>query len=470
MKKHEILENIYVEKLIFWWNWLGHIEDWKKIIIKWSAIPGSYIDVRITKIKNTFIEAQVYAIRKKSPLEKDIPDSWQLYGGCKWLPIAYEDQLSIKEAQIAEAFHPLKDHTINTNFHAIIPSVESEHYRNKVEFSWGKYISAKEWIYDEYRFWFHLPGQFDRIEDCRYCVLADDEINSVFKEIDRIARASGLLTYDPKTQVGFWRHLVLRKSRHTGEIMIIFSLNATVDTEISQWTVSSYFKDIVNTLVEKFSHIVSVYIFENTGKADIVTGNAVNIYGTVSITDSLLGMQFNIQPKSFFQVNTLTAEKLYSEVIQSIKYKNETSILLDLYAWTGTIGILLSPYFKKVYSVELVASASEDGKNNARLNWRDNIDFINQKVEDFSKEFSITHSKADVIVIDPPRDGLHKDAIDNIRTFGAREIIYVSCNPATLVRDLDFLVDIYTITDVTPVDMFPHTHHIETVVRLEKKQ
>lgn len=183
------------------------------------------VDLRILKVKNNRLEAQILRTVKKSPLEKDIPSKWQLYGGCKWLMIPYENQLEIKEMQIKEAFHFLREETEKTNFHDIIPSPESEHYRNKVEFSWGKYISEREGVHDEYRFGFHAAGQFDRIIDCSYCVLADDETNAIFRDIDNFAREYHLPTYDPKTGVGFWRHLVIRKGKKSGEIMLLLSVN-----------------------------------------------------------------------------------------------------------------------------------------------------------------------------------------------------------------------------------------------------
>ncbi len=426
------------------------------------------MNLRLLKVKKNHLEAQITETIQKSPLEREIPAEWQLYGGCKWLPIPYDEQIKIKETQIIEAFHSLKNFTENTIFHSIIPSVESEHYRNKVEFSWGKYISARENIHDEYRFGFHLPGAFDRIENCRYCVLADDEVNAIFREIDTIARNSDFPTYDPKTQIGFWRHLVIRKAKHTDEIMIIFSVNADEKTEnFSQ--ILDFLTKMSENLVKKFEKIISVYMLENTGKADIVAGNARLLCGQKSITEKLFDLTFEIQPKSFFQVNTLTAEKLYGAAIDFIKNKN--GILLDLYAGTGTIGMLLSKFFQKVYSVELVTSASEDGQKNAQRNGVYNMEFINAKAEDFAANFAQKNLSADTIVVDPPRDGLHPSAIDNILGFGAGEIVYVSCNPATLVRDLALILEknTYTLTDVVAVDMFPHTHHIETVVRLEKK-
>lgn len=234
---------------------------------------------------------------------------------------------------------------------------------------------------------------------------------------------------------------------------------------------------MVRKLTEKFPHIASVYFLENTGRADIVTGNPILLSGKSAITEELLSLTFEIQPKSFFQVNTLGAEKLYTRAIDFIRHKG--GVLLDLYAGTGTIGILLSKYFDTVYSVELIESASADGEKNATKNGITNVQFVCKKAEIFAKEWKEANKKADTIVIDPPRDGMHPDTLPSILSFGAREIIYVSCNPATLARDLEVLIgktrddkteklSKYRITDVAPVDMFPHTHHIETIVRLEK--
>jgi 23S rRNA (uracil1939-C5)-methyltransferase len=499
LKKNDIIENITIDKLIFGGAWLATASDGRKIIVSGGAIPGAICDLRITKAKKNHLEAQIYRTVKKSPLEMDIPSNWQLYGGCKWLPIPYPKQLEIKDQQITEAFYSLKDETKSTNWHTIIRSPDSEHYRNKVEFSWGKYISDREWVRDEYRFGFHVQGQFDRIENCWYCVLADDLVNQIYKDIDGLARKSWLPTYDPKTAIGFWRHLVIRRAKITGQVMIIFSVNANFDMANKgiSGTMEHFLTEMVQQLSEKYKDIRSMFVLENTGRADIVQWNQILLYWENTITDELLGLTFEIQPKSFFQVNTLGAEKLYQSVIESIHHK--WWILLDLYAGTGTIGILLSKSFKKVYSVELVTSSSQDGEKNAVRNSVNNVEFINQKVEDFAVKFAADGGKADTIVLDPPRDGLHPSAIPHILGFGAKEIIYVSCNPATLVRDISIMlgkninheiIDTdevvsptvekkkenttivnlpkYRISDITPMDMFPHTHHIETVVRLER--
>jgi 23S rRNA (uracil1939-C5)-methyltransferase len=206
-------------------------------------------------------------------------------------------------------------------FHSIIPSPEIYGYRNKVEFSWGKYISDRERVHDDFRFGFHAQGQFDRIENCTYCALADEETNEIFQLVNTLSRASGLPTYDPKTGEGFWRHFVVRKGKKTGEIMLVFSVNGNLEEGSAEYTVHTkeIFANIVRESTNKWKNITSIYFLENTGRADIVTGNPVLLFGKASIEDELLGMRFEIQPKSFFQVNTLGAEKLYTEVIRFIK-------------------------------------------------------------------------------------------------------------------------------------------------------
>lgn len=501
MKKHEVVNNIKIYKLIFGGKWLGLAPDGKKIIISGWVIPGSIINLRILKERKNYYEGQMLDEVKKSPLEQKLPDHFQVYGGCKWLPIDHNEQLRIKEEQVSEAFYHLRDYTTETNFHPIVASPEIYGYRNKVEFSWWKYISARENIHDEFRFWFHKQGEFDRIINCSFCVLADEETNAIFKDVDKFSRESGITTYDPKTQIGFWRHLVVRKAKYTSEIMLIYSVN---DDYLRWWVIAEFKKEFlqfIELLTNKYSNIKSVYYLKNNGKADIVTWEFNLVYWSKTITEKLLWKSFEINPKSFFQTNSLGAEKLYSEVLDLISLtpnpsphsgegdqhswvdsiiNNSTflwNVALDLYAGTGTIGILLADRFNKVYSVELVKEASLDWERNAKLNNCNNIEFINAKVEEFLANFITPGfsgtpglNKVDLLVIDPPRDGMHPDALTSIISFNSKTIIYVSCNPSTLARDLDFIVknSEYKIKDVIPVDMFPHTHHIETVVRLEK--
>ena len=221
LSKNTTIPNILVEKLLFSGVGLGRMPDGKKILISGGAIPESRVDLRVVREKKDYIEAQILQTVERSPLETDLPAHYQVYGGCRWLPIRYADQLRIKEEQVRDAFRFLGEEAANVVFHPIIASPDIYGYRNKLEFSFGKYISLKEGVHDDFRFGFHQPGTFDRIIDCTHCVLADDAINSIFHEIDTWTRASGLPTYDPKTQEGFYRHLVIRKAHVSGETMVI---------------------------------------------------------------------------------------------------------------------------------------------------------------------------------------------------------------------------------------------------------
>ena len=471
MKTHPILDNILVEKLIFSGQGLARREDGKKILISGGAIPESRVRVRVLREKSHVIEAQLMETMSPSPLEEKLPEHFQVYGGCRWLPIRYDAQLAIKAGQIREAFHSLGDRVDEGVFGDIIPSPNIYGYRNKNEFSFGQYISHREGKHELFRFGFHVPGIYDRVIDCTYCVLADDSVNALFRSVDTYARASGLTTYDPHTHAGFWRHFVVRKGHYTNEMMAIFSVNSPAGDR----DIHSRMTDFAQTLQKEHPNLTSVYLLHNTGRADIVAGDYACIAGSSVIRDQLLGRMFAIGPRSFFQTNTLGAEKLYQTVLDMLPA--DCGVALDLYAGTGTIGILLASRCSHVYSIESVPEATEDARANAASNQVVNFTAVNGLVEkalpEVQEKLSAEGSTPSVVVVDPPRDGLHPDACEHIARIGAPMIVYVSCNPATLARDLDRILTTdpsYRITAVTPVDMFPHTHHIETVVRLVKNE
>ena len=499
MQKNEIIPNITIDKLILWGTGLAtDPTTGKRIIISGGAIPWSIVDIRVVKNRSNRIEGQILNVVKKSPLEASLPEHFQVYGGCRWLPIPYEEQVKIKEQQIREVFHHVPELTKDTTWHPIQVSPEIYGYRNKVEFSWGKYISGREWIHEEYRFGFHAAGQFDRIIDCSYCALGDEVTNTLFHIFDQFARESRLPTYDTKIYQGFWRHLVIRRAKKTDETMVILSVNTDFLGEKTDSVVEDFrvaLKSLVDVFKEKHIIVDSFYLLHNSGRADIVQGDYELISWNPIITEKLFDLTFEISPRSFFQTNTLGAEVLYRTTQDMIH--TQDPIIFDLYAGTGTIGMIVANRAEKVYSVEIVPSASEDNIRNLEKNGLTNVEVVNAPVENFLKDWrwesdSNNHShrkesmiiipeqstmnnqrwtNPDVIIIDPPRAGMHPDAPEIIKNFSPQEIIYVSCNPATLARDLVIMcgTNEYRLTDITPVDMFPHTHHIETVVRLEKK-
>jgi 23S rRNA (uracil1939-C5)-methyltransferase len=466
MKKDTVISGLFVEKLVFGGSGLARLPDGKSVIISGGAVPESVVSVRVVRSKKNYVEAQLATIEKPSPHVRELPAHWQVYGGCRWLPIAYDRQLAYKSDQVREAFKPLGDKVTEEVFRSIVACERTEGYRNKVEFSYGKYISAKEGIHEDYRFGFHVPASYDRIIDCTYCVLADESVNEIFREIDLWSRASGLPTYDPHTQEGCLRHLVVRRSHYTGQTMIVMSLR----TEDASWTPDreGSLADFFAGLSRRHPDVTSCYLLENNGKADIVNGEYRLLLGTETIVERLCGLSFRIRPQSFFQVNTLQAEKLYSIVREFAPERG--GLCLDLYAGTSTIGSVLADRFDRVVSVEINAAACEDARENAELNDIKNLEVVCAPVEKYLQQYTDSGERADFLVVDPPRDGMHPDAIAPILSFRAASIVYVSCNPSTLARDLERLLATgeYRIAQAVPVDMFPHTHHIETVVKLER--
>lgn len=476
MKKNEILKNIYVEKLVFWWKWFARLQsdnkdiDGKAIFISGWVLPGSTLNVRVLKSRKDFIEAQAQELIQKSPLETPHPNNiYGMQAWCGWINIPYEEQLKIKAWQVEESLFHIRKFQSDFLIKPIVPSPLIDNYRNKIEFSFGKFISQKFNKDEHFNVGFHKQWEFSKIEDFDGTLLISETANKIYKEIKDFSKNSWLPVYDQFTQNGFFRHIVLREAFFTNQIMIIFSINHTFE-----WVLTETLDDIktfFHTLAKKYPQITSIYLSLNNSKADIAIWELELIYWTPVIEEKLLGLTFNISPKSFFQTNSYGAEKLYWEVLAQVnedELKNFT--VLDLYGGTGTIWMIFAPHSKHVISVELVKDASEDGFENAQKNQIKNMDFVNAKVEVFLNDYLQEWKTAELLIIDPPRAWMHPDALPNILKFKTKNIIYVSCNPATLSRDLAYILQNsdYKIIQVTPVDMFPHTHHIETIVKLER--
>ncbi len=470
MKKGDILENIRVEKLVFWGAWFARLEDGKVLFITGGVVPESIVMVKILKKKKDFCEWQAMQVVQRSPLETG---NYQVFPGAPWINIDYAHQIQIKDNQLKEAFFHLKKYQENIEFLPVAHTENIFGYRNKIEFSFGKYISHKESRDEQFNVGFHKRWEFSRVEDYDNCALIDDITNQIYLEIKTWCRDSGLPAYDQKMHTGFFRHLLMRKTHFTDEMMIILSFHPGYFWNESQKEKEiQRIRNFFSELTQKYTLITSVYLSHNTNTADTAIGDLELIYWKETIIESLLWMNFEIGPTSFFQTNSLGAELLYSLVLERAKKENlNNQIVLDLFGWTGTIGMIFAPHSKQVYSVELVAEASKNGEKNAQANGLTNISFINEKVEVYLKKYLEAGNKADLLVIDPPRAWMHPDTLPSLLEFGTYQIIYVSCNPATLVRDLEYILknSDYKIESVQWVDMFPHTHHIETIVSLVRR-
>lgn len=482
MKKNDILENILVEKLVFSGQWFARLKhsnpdlDWRVIFITGGAIPWAVVNLRVLRKRKSYIETQIIEVIKKSPIEAENKNN--RYGQAwawKWINIPYKEQLKIKNLQVREAFNILEKNDKNIEFLDIVPSPLEEWYRNKTEFSFGKYISGLEKREEHFNLGFHKPWEFSKVIDFEWTPLIDEEQNEIFREIKKFSKTLGLPVYDQMRAEWFFRHILMRKSYFNQEMMIMLSFEPDYfnkNTKLDKEEKLSLLKDFFLKLAEKYPIIKSIYFSHNSNKADIAIWDLELIYWNPVITENLLWLNFNISPSSFFQTNSTGAEKLYSMVLDfAEKDKIKNKVVLDLYWWTWTIWMIFAnAWAKKVVSVELEASSSKDWEANAKLNKIENIFFVNKKVEDFLNDYLESWEKADLIIIDPPRAWMHPKAVEDILKFDTKEIIYVSCNPATLARDLEYIVNNsnYKIQKVQAMDMFPHTHHIETVVKLVK--
>ena len=482
IKKNDIIKNIKIEKLVFGGKGFARLShenpelDGRVIFVTGGAIPGTVANLRVLKKRKAFLETQIVEVIEKSPLEVENPNNpYGMSGGWKWINIPYEEQLKIKEEQVKESLNKILKIQPDLTFLPIQGSPTVNGYRNKVEFSFGKYLSKKYDVEQHFNVGFHKQGEFSKIEDMEGCPLIDEMQNEVYRAVKKFCKTLGLPVYDQMRQEGFFRHILIRKTHFANEMMLLLSFNPHYfdsNEKLDKAEKLELIKELLISLTEKYSEIKSIYFSHNPNKADVCIGDLELIYGKGSITESLLGLDFQISPTSFFQTNSTGAEKLYSMVLDFAhkeELKNQT--VLDLYGGTGTIGMIFAKHgAKQVHSVELVTSASKDGEKNAKLNGIENMSFVNAKVEDFLNKYIEEGNTADLLVIDPPRAGMHPDALPNILKFGTKQMIYVSCNPATLARDLEYILtnSEYKIEKVQAKDMFPHTHHIETIVSLVK--
>lgn len=388
-------------------------------------------------------------------------------GGCRWQHLPYDKQLFYKEKQVRDNLTRI-GHTPIPGVNPIIGSGKQFNYRNKLEFT----FSTRAWLTrDEITgdkvverrpaLGFHIPGIYDKILDISECHLMDEPVNAIRNEVRRFALNNGYAFYDHKEHTGFLRNITVRITT-TGEIMVLLSVSGD-DTEKTGM--------LLDHIIKEFPQVTSVWYVVNNKRNDSISDlNPEHYYGSETITEVMGGLRFRIGPNSFYQTNSLQAERLY-EVVRRLAALEGTENVYDLYTGTGTIACYLAPYAGKVTGIEYVAGAVADANVNAAVNGLENTRFIAGDMKDiFGRELFAENGKADVIVTDPPRAGMHQDVTVAIRDSGAARVVYVSCNPATQARDLDILSEKYVVTEVQPVDMFPQTFHVENVVLLEKKR
>lgn len=428
-----------------------------------GAVTHDRVMAKIKKKKRNYAEALVVEIIDASPFRKEPDCIYSSYcGGCKWQFIKYENQLGFKKQNIVDAVERigfLKDVII----HPTIPSDMIYGYRNKMEFSCSnrRWFPSEEFNPEhanmEIALGLHVPGTFYKVLDIKKCRLYPDRGNYILDDIRSFIKNSDAPVYDLRTHNGFWRFVMLRYS---------FANNRWMVNIITSKEDSGELKKLANMITEKYSEVDSVINNINSGKAGIAIGEyEILIAGNKCITEKIGGLDFEISSNSFFQTNTYGAERLY-DVIKWYASLSKDDTVLDLYSGTGSIAIFLSGSAKKITGIEVVQSSLEDAEKNCLINQIYNCRFI---LEDVKNGLKKVRQKPDVIIIDPPRAGMHKDVLKQVLDISAERIVYVSCNPATMARDLGMMQDYYKVLEIQPVDMFPHTHHIECVAKIEKK-
>ena len=434
------------------------------------VVPGDVVDLKIRKKKHSYCEAEVVRFVKYSETRAEpVCQHFGVCGGCKWQNLPYEEQLRAKQQQVFDQLSRIS-HVQLPEFNPIMGSQLTLHYRNKLEFG----CSNKRWLTREQvasgetfdtmnAIGFHITGAFDKILPIEKCWLMDDLQNRIRNEIRDYALANGITFFDLRQQVGLLRDVMIRNS-DTGEWMVLVQFH--FESEGDQQTAEA----LLSHLGEQFPQITSLLWVDNQKCNDTFGDLPVQVFkGNDHIFEVMEDLKFKVGPKSFYQTNTLQAYHLY-DVARQFANLNGNEIVYDLYTGTGTIANFVARKAKKVVGVEYVPEAIEDAKVNSELNGIDNTTFYAGDMKDIlNDDFIAENGQPDVIITDPPRAGMHADVIDTIVRANPKRIVYVSCNPATQARDLIALDNNYEVKAVQPVDMFPHTPHVENVVLLERR-
>jgi len=423
-----------------------------------GAIKGEKIRIHIVKVLSSHAYGKIIEIIEKSK-KRVLSDDCKTYvrcGGCNLRHIDYEETLNIKENVVKNLVN--KSLSKNVEVLKTIGMGNPYNYRNKAQYPIGIDNNTGKPVIGVY------ARRSHDIIPMEKCAIQTELSEEIVKYLYEYIIKNNIEVYNEKTGTGILRHIVIRSGFRTDEIMCILVLN---EKEIPNE------KELVDILINKFPNIKTIIKNINRKNTNVILGNeSITLCGEGYITDYLDEYIFNISPMSFYQINPIQTEVMYNKAIELANIDEKTDLVaLDLYCGIGTIGIFISKYFKKVYGIEIVEQAIQDAKNNAKINDIDNIEFICGDVEDVLTEL-IEERKItpDVVFVDPPRKGLDNTTIDNIIKIKPKKVIYISCNPATLIRDLAKLEEVYNINVVQPIDMFPYTHHIESICLLDLKK
>lgn len=464
-KELPVVENVEITGVAAEGKSIARVDD-MVVFIPYGA-PGDVVNIKLDKKKRSYAEAHIVDMVKPSP-DRVTPacEHFGVCGGCKWQHIPYESQLRYKRDQVVDALTRIAKVEI-PEVNPTLGSKETFCYRNKLEYT----FSCKCWITfedlrsgreiaDRNALGFHIPGAFDKVLDIKKCWLQDDLSNRIRLFVRQYALAKGYEFYDIKAQQGLMRTLMVRIAS-TGEVMLIVVFARPEQEKIN---------DLMGAIAAEFPEITSLLYVVNQKVNDTIADQEVITYrGRDYINEEMEGLQFRIGPKSFYQTNSLQAYELY-KVARRMACLKPDDLVYDLYTGTGTIANFVARQVKKVVGIEYVPEAIADAKLNSEVNGIDNTIFFAGDMKDVLTDgFIAEHGRPDVMIIDPPRAGMHEDVVNVILNARPERIVYVSCNPATQARDLALMDSLYRVEEVQPVDMFPHTHHVENVVRMTRR-
>lgn len=457
-----IEETVYrIERVAFGGYGLCRYNDF--VLMVKGGIPGDYARLRVVKKKKNYAEAIIEELLEPSPYRLPAPcKHFGICGGCVWQHVDYPAQLRFKQAMIEDVFRQIGGLSLKVPLPRHAEHIF--HYRNKMEFTFNDraWLTAEQIANPLFRapdcvLGLHIPQRFDKVLPIEYCYLQSDTANRCLRVVSDFAAASELPPYSATAQTGFWRFLVIRESHYTHERLV------HVITYDPQPKVLEQLKD---ELLQQVPGITSFIHSINSRKSQVAVGErSVCLYGKSGLTEHLLGKSFFISPLSFFQTHTRAAELLYQTIIELARFQGDEKVY-DLYCGTGSIALCIAPYVRSVTGIEQLPEAIDNARYNAELNGVPNAQFMTGDILQTLRQLRF---HANMVILDPPRSGLHPDVIPLLLRAAPETILYVSCHPATQVRDIRLMLDHYEIDGIQPVDMFPHTYHIENVIRLKRR-
>lgn len=461
-----VLEGLTIENVAAEGKAVAHTADGQVVFVEF-AVPGDVVDVRVFRKNKSYMEGRITGIVKPSVHRLEpVCEHFGICGGCRWQPLPYEMQLRAKQQQVYDQLVRI-GHLDIPEISPIIPSDRTEYYRNKLEFS----FSSKRWIYDDedagsltaaekVGLGFHVGKFFDKVLDIRHCHLQKEPSNRLRLFIRDYAVRNGLEFYDIRENKGYLRNMFVRTTED-GQLMLILCFSREEKETRER---------MLDAIIDAFPEITSLYYVINSKLNDSISDQECVLYhGAEVIVETMENLKFRIGPKSFYQTNSPQAFKLYSAA-RELAALSGNEIVYDLYTGTGTIAQFVSSRASKVVGIEYVPEAIADAVVNASVNGIDNCHFFAGDMKDvLDADFIAAHGRPDVVILDPPRAGIHPDVAKVILEAAPERIVYVSCNPATQARDLAILCSRYEITAVQPVDMFPHTQHVENICALRLK-